>query len=68
MDLGPNLSVAGSLQTMLWLLALHKDSRGSEEGEKLDVSFCNFLKVGAVAITVALFAVLGGATLMNVLV
>jgi arsenical pump membrane protein len=30
-ELGPNLSVAGSLATILWLIALRK--------EKLDVSF-----------------------------
>ena len=45
-DLGPNLSVTGSLATILWLLALRK--------EKLDVSFWDFFKVGAVAMPVAL--------------
>jgi arsenical pump membrane protein len=63
-DLGPNLSVTGSLATILWLLALRKDSGG----EKLDVSFWKFLKVGAVAMPVALFAALGGAILMQMLV
>jgi arsenical pump membrane protein len=67
-DLGPNLSVTGSLATILWLLALRKDSGGGEGGEKLDVSFWKFLKVGAVAMPVALFAALGGAILTNVLV
>ena len=62
-DLGPNLSVTGSLATILWLLALRKDSAG----EKLDVSFWKFLKVGAVAMPVALLAALGGAILMNML-
>jgi arsenical pump membrane protein len=66
-DLGPNLSVTGSLATILWLLALRKDSDG-DDGEKLDVSFWKFLKVGAVAMPVALFAALGGAILMNMLV
>ena len=66
-DLGPNLSVTGSLATILWLLALRKDSGEDEGGEKLDVSFWKFLKVGAVAMPVALFAALGGAMLMNVL-
>ena len=33
-DLGPNLSITGSLATILWLLALRK--------EKLDVSFWDF--------------------------
>ncbi len=59
-DLGPNLSVTGSLATILWLLALRK--------EKLDVSFWRFLKVGAVAMPVALLLSLGGAILMQTLV
>jgi arsenical pump membrane protein len=67
-DLGPNLSVTGSLATILWLLALRKDSGGDAGGEKLDVSFWKFLRVGAVAMPVALFAALGGAILMNLLV
>jgi arsenical pump membrane protein len=67
-DLGPNLSVTGSLATILWLLALRKDSGGDAGGEKLNVSFWKFLKVGAVAMPVALFAALGGAMLMNMLV
>ena len=52
-DLGPNLSVTGSLATILWLLALRK--------EKLNVSFGKFLQVGAIAMPVALLAALGGA-------
>ncbi|WP_425432475.1 arsenic transporter [Granulicella rosea] len=67
-DLGPNLSVTGSLATILWLLALRKESGEDTGGEKIDVSFWKFLKVGAVAMPVALFAALGGAILMNVLV
>jgi arsenical pump membrane protein len=67
-DLGPNLSVTGSLATILWLLALRKDSGNDEGAESLDLSFWKFLKVGAVAMPVALFAALGGAILMNVLV
>ncbi len=57
-DLGPNLSITGSLATILWLIALRK--------EKLDVSFSDFLKVGVVAMPVALLASLGGAILMQV--
>ena len=57
-DLGPNLSITGSLATILWLIALRK--------EKLDVSFWSFLKIGAVAMPVALLASLGGAILMHV--
>jgi arsenical pump membrane protein len=58
-DLGPNLSVTGSLATILWLLALRK--------EKLDVSFWRFLKVGAIAMPIALFFSIGGAILMQML-
>jgi arsenical pump membrane protein len=67
-DLGPNLSVTGSLATILWLLALRKDSDDGTGGESLDVSFWKFLKVGAVAMPIALFAALGGAILMQMLV
>jgi arsenical pump membrane protein len=67
-DLGPNLCVTGSLATILWLLALRKDSGGDTGGERLDVSFWKFLRVGAVAMPVALFAALGGAILMQMLV
>jgi arsenical pump membrane protein len=57
-DLGPNLSITGSLATILWLIALRR--------EKLDVSFWDFLKVGVVAMPIALLASLGGAILMQV--
>jgi arsenical pump membrane protein len=67
-DLGPNLSVTGSLATILWLLALRGDSAEDASVEKVDVSFWKFLKMGAVAMPVALFAALGGAILMNMLV
>jgi len=56
-DLGPNLSVTGSLATILWLLALRK--------QKLDVSFQAFLKVGAMAMPVALLVSVAGAILMH---
>ena len=52
-DLGPNLSTTGSLATILWLIALRK--------EKLNVSFWDFLRVGAIAMPVALLLSLGGA-------
>lgn len=55
-DLGPNLSITGSLATILWLLALRK--------EKLDVSFWQFLRLGMLAMPIALAAALGGALLM----
>jgi hypothetical protein len=67
-DLGPNLSVTGSLTTILWLLALRKDPGADTGREGLDVSFCKFLEVGAVAMPVALFAALGGAIFMQMLV
>jgi arsenical pump membrane protein len=47
-DLGPNLSVTGSLATILWLLALRR--------EGLNVTFFDFLKVGLLAMPVALLA------------
>lgn len=56
-DLGPNLSVTGSLATILWLIAIRK--------EKLDVSFWDFLKIGIVAMPIALVAALSGAILMH---
>ena len=55
-DLGPNLSVTGSLATILWLLALRKEGQ--------DVGFWGFLKVGVVAMPVALLAALAGAVAM----
>ena len=64
-DLGPNLSVTGSLATILWLLALRKPSE--DDAEPIDISFWKFLKVGAIAMPVALFAALGGAILMHLL-
>jgi arsenical pump membrane protein len=56
-DLGPNLSVTGSLATILWLIALRK--------EKLNVSGWDFFKVGVLAMPVALAAAMGGAILMQ---
>lgn len=51
-DLGPNLSVTGSLATILWLIALRR--------EGLHVNARDFLKVGLVAMPVALgLAILG---------
>src|SRR6185437_14266030 len=45
-DLGPNLSITGSLATILWLLAIR---RGGEH-----VDFWRFLKVGAIVMPPAL--------------
>jgi arsenical pump membrane protein len=47
-DLGPNLSVTGSLATILWLVALRR------EGE--NVSAITFLKLGIIIMIPALFA------------
>ncbi len=58
-DLGPNLSVTGSLATMLWLIALRQ--------EQLDVSFWKFLKVGAVTMPIAMLAATSGAIVMQLL-
>lgn len=58
-DLGPNLSVTGSLATILWLLALRR--------EKLHVSFWSFFKVGAVAMPFALLLSISGAILLEML-
>lgn len=58
-DLGPNLSVTGSLATILWLLALRR--------EKINVSFWDFLKVGIVAMPAALLASVLGTIFMTLL-
>ena len=50
-DLGPNLSITGSLATILWLVALRR--------EGLHVSAWDFLKVGAWVMTAALVAAMG---------
>ena len=49
-DLGPNLSITGSLATILWLVALRR--------EGLEVSAWKFLKLGAMVMTLALIAAL----------
>ncbi len=50
-DLGPNLSITGSLATILWLTAIRR------EGE--DVGFWRFLKVGALVMPPALVLAIG---------
>jgi arsenical pump membrane protein len=54
-DLGPNLSVTGSLATILWLAALRR--------EGLSVRFGAFLKIGAVVMPPALLLALAAAFL-----
>jgi arsenical pump membrane protein len=51
-DLGPNLSVTGSLATLLWLVALRREGQA--------VSAWTFLKLGCVAMPLALMAALAG--------
>lgn len=58
-DLGPNLSVTGSLATILWLLALRK--------ENLEVSAWDFLKLGALAMPTALAGSMAGTFAMHAL-
>ncbi len=54
-DLGPNLSVTGSLATILWLTAIRR------EGE--DVGAWRFLKLGIVVMPPALLLALAGLAL-----
>jgi arsenical pump membrane protein len=56
-DLGPNLSITGSLATILWLQAIRR------EGE--DVSFLRFLRVGIVTMIPALAAALAARLLIG---
>ena len=51
-DLGPNLSITGSLATILWLTAIRR------EGE--DVTFLTFLARGAIVMPPALLLALAG--------
>jgi arsenical pump membrane protein len=51
-DLGPNLSITGSLATILWLTAIRR------EGE--DVTFMAFLARGAIVMPIALLLALAG--------
>ena len=50
-DLGPNLSLTGSLATILWLSALRR--------EGLDLSAWQFLKIGLVVMPPALALAIG---------
>jgi arsenical pump membrane protein len=51
-DLGPNLSVTGSLATILWLVALRR--------EGLEIDACRFLRIGTVVMVPALALALAG--------
>jgi len=48
--MGPNLSLTGSLASILWLVALRR--------ENLNVSAWSFLKLGIVVMTISLILVL----------
>ncbi|MEN0074165.1 MAG: arsenic transporter [Paracraurococcus sp.] len=54
-DLGPNLSVTGSLATLLWLVALRRDGQA--------VGAWTFLRLGLVVMPPALLLAIAGATL-----
>jgi arsenical pump membrane protein len=56
-DLGPNLSVTGSLATILWLTALRR--------EGLRVSAWSFLKLGALVMPPALVLAIGAAVALG---
>ncbi len=56
-DLGPNLSITGSLATILWLIAIRR------EGE--DVTFFQFLRVGVVTTVPALVLAIGVRVLLG---
>lgn len=56
-DLGPNLSVTGSLATILWLVALRR--------ENIEVSAGQFLKLGALVMTVPLVLAIGSLFLLS---
>lgn len=54
-DLGPNLSITGSLATILWLIALRREGQ--------DITAWQFLKLGAVVMPPALILALAAVTL-----
>jgi len=56
-DLGPNLSITGSLATILWLSSIRR--------EGMDVSFMQFLKVGVLVMVPALVLALGARLLIS---
>jgi arsenical pump membrane protein len=56
-DLGPNLSVTGSLATLLWLVALRREGQ--------NISAWKFLAVGSCVMPPALIAALGGVSWLS---
>ena len=59
-DLGPNLSVTGSLATILWLLALRR--------EGLHVTARDFLKAGLLVMPLALLASIAASLCINLVI
>jgi arsenical pump membrane protein len=57
-DLGPNLSVTGSLATILWLVALRREGQ--------EVSAWKFLGMGLIVMPPALLLALGSFVLLQV--
>ena len=55
-DVGPNLSITGSLATILWLVALRR--------ENITVSAWQFLKLGALVMTIPLLLAIGSLFLL----
>ena len=56
-DLGPNLSITGSLATILWLIAIRR--------EGMHVSGWQFLKAGMLIMPISLVLAIGGALLFQ---
>ena len=56
-DLGPNLSITGSLATILWLIAIRR--------EGMHVSGWQFLKAGMLIMPISLVLAIGGALLFD---
>jgi arsenical pump membrane protein len=56
-DLGPNLSVTGSLATLLWLAAIRRDGQ--------DISAWRFLRLGVLVTAPALLLALAGLVMMH---
>jgi arsenical pump membrane protein len=56
-DIGPNLSVTGSLATILWLTALRRDGH--------HVGAMKFLRIGAIVMPPALLLALAAAIFVN---
>lgn len=58
-DLGPNLSVTGSLATILWLVALRRENLHVSAGQFLRIGFC--VMPPALIVALASFALMRGA-------